>query len=168
MKATAAAMATIRIGASPAPFRALADIGPDSEGQIHAGGNWAAVTLEFAGRGRFAFDVPAATGYNLTPVRIITIGALRRFWEQRPDSERPLREWHAKTNMARWRNPVEVKATFPQVDFVKVSSGNTVFVFNITRAYRLIAAIHFDYPRVFVLRVLTHSEYDLDNWKSEL
>src|ERR1700733_11944450 len=99
-------------------------------------------------------------GYILNPVRVIMIGALKRFWQDHPDAESPLKEWYVKTNFARWTNPAEVKATFPQVDFVKVNSGNTVFVFNITRAYRLIAAIHFDYPRVFVLRVLTHGEYD--------
>jgi mRNA interferase HigB len=101
-------------------------------------------------------------------VRIITIGALRRFWESHADAEGPLREWYAKTDWAEWKNPAEVKATSPQVDWVKVRSGNTVFVFNITRAYRLIAAIHFDYPRVFVLRILTHREYDRDQWKDEL
>jgi mRNA interferase HigB len=107
-------------------------------------------------------------GYNLNPVRIITIGALKRFWESHPDAQSPLTDWYAKTVRAEWKNPAEVKATFPQVDLVKVSSGNTVFVFNITRAYRLIAAIHFDYPRLFVLRILTHREYDRDYWKTDL
>ena len=99
---------------------------------------------------------------------MITIGALKAFWANYSDAEGPLKEWYVKTNFARWKNPADVKATFPQVDFVKVKSGNTVFVFNITRAYRLIAAIHFDYPRVFVLRVLTHRQYDVDRWKAEL
>lgn len=101
-------------------------------------------------------------------MRVIAIGALRRFWELHPDSESALKDWYAKTEWAQWRNPVELKATFPQIDFVKVKSGNTVFVFNITRAFRLIAAIHFDYPRVFVLRILTHGEYDINRWKDEL
>jgi mRNA interferase HigB len=44
-----------------------------------------------------------------------------------------------------------------------------VAVFNIHgNKYRLIAAIHYDYPRVFVLRVLTHREYDTNRWKKEL
>ena len=114
------------------------------------------------------FDNPSLTGYNLTSVRIITIGLLKRFWERHPTAENPLREWYAKTNFADWRNPVDVAATFPQVDRVQVRSGNTVFVFNITRAFRLIAAIHFDFPRVFVLRILTHREYDDNRWKNEL
>jgi mRNA interferase HigB len=101
-------------------------------------------------------------------VRIITIGALKQFWHIHPDSEKPLKDWYVKTDWAQWRTPADVKDTFRQVDFVKVKSGNTVFVFNITRAYRLIAAIHFDYPRVFVLRILTHREYDRDQWKDQL
>ena len=56
-----------------------------------------------------------------------------------------------------------------RVDFVKVDSGNTVAVFDITNnKYRLGAAIHYDYPRVFVLRVMTHPEYDRNRWKQEL
>ena len=101
-------------------------------------------------------------------MRVITIGTLRRFWEKHSESEAPLKDWYAKTEMARWRNPADVKATFPQVDSVKVRSGNNVFVFNITRAYRLIAAIHFDFPRVFVLRILNHRQYDRGRWKEEL
>jgi len=32
----------------------------------------------------------------------------------------------------------------------------------------LIAAIHFNTGVVYVLRLLTHEEYDLDRWKNEL
>ena len=101
-------------------------------------------------------------------MRVLSLGALRQFWEDHADAEARLKEWYAKAERAEWKNPADVRATFPQVDFVKVRSGNTVFIFNITRAYRLIAAIHFDYPRAFVLRILTHWEYDQDNWKDEL
>jgi mRNA interferase HigB len=34
--------------------------------------------------------------------------------------------------------------------------------------YRLIAALHYDYARAFVLRVMTHREYDKARWKEEL
>jgi mRNA interferase HigB len=101
-------------------------------------------------------------------VRVITIGALKRFWERHPDSQGPLKDWYAKTGLARWKKPPDVKDTFRQVDFVRVRSGNAVFVFNITRACRLIAAVHFDYPRVFVWRILTHRDYDSNQWKEQL
>jgi mRNA interferase HigB len=34
--------------------------------------------------------------------------------------------------------------------------------------YRLITAIHYDKLRVYVLRVFTHKEYDVENWQEEL
>ena len=34
--------------------------------------------------------------------------------------------------------------------------------------YRMIAAIHYDFPRVFVLRIFGHKEYDKNYWKDEL
>jgi mRNA interferase HigB len=42
-------------------------------------------------------------------------------------------------------------------------------VFNICgNAYRLICAIHYNTGKVFLLRFLTHAEYDKDRWKDEL
>jgi len=44
-----------------------------------------------------------------------------------------------------------------------------VAVFDIANNnYRLVAAIHYDYSRVFVLRIFDHAEYDLNYWKEEL
>lgn len=34
--------------------------------------------------------------------------------------------------------------------------------------FRLIAAIHYNTGKVFVLRVLTHKEYDAERWKDQL
>jgi mRNA interferase HigB len=101
-------------------------------------------------------------------MRVITRGTLVRYWGVHPETEAPLREWYRKAEAARWRNPAGVRGTFPQVDRVTVRSGNTLYVFNVGRAHRLVAAIHFDYPRVFVLRLMGHGEYDLDRWKDEL
>jgi mRNA-degrading endonuclease HigB of HigAB toxin-antitoxin module len=65
--------------------------------------------------------------------------------------------------------PADLRQTFNDVDTVAVSSGSQVYVFNIQRnEHRLIAAIHFDRGRVYVLRVLTHKDYDKQRWKDEL
>jgi mRNA interferase HigB len=48
---------------------------------------------------------------------------------------------------------------------------NAVCVFDLghgKNSYRLIAAVHFNTQIVFVLRLLTHAEYDKNEWKSEL
>ena len=86
------------------------------------------------------------------------------------DSCNPLRLWYAKTKSAAWETPADVKQTFgANVDFVKVASGNNVAVFDIGgNKYRLVAAIHYDHGRVFVLRVMTHREYERQRWKAEL
>ena len=103
-------------------------------------------------------------------MRIIKPSTLRRFWQTRRDAERELAKWLRITGAAAWTSPAEVKRSFgARVDFVKVASGNTAAVFDIANNnYRLIAAIHYDYPRVFVLRILTHKEYDTNLWKEEL
>ena len=105
-------------------------------------------------------------------MRIISRKKLREFWSWREYSNAalPLRQWYAATGSAKWKSPAEVRRTFGgSVDFVKVRSGNTLGVFDIGgNKYRLIAAIHYDFGRVFVLRVLTHPEYDQNYWKYEL
>lgn len=44
-----------------------------------------------------------------------------------------------------------------------------MILFNIAgNKYRLITAIHFNRRTVYVLRVLTHAKYDMEDWKGEL
>jgi mRNA interferase HigB len=44
-----------------------------------------------------------------------------------------------------------------------------VVMFNIHgNDFRLICAIHYNTAKVFLLRFLSHAEYDKDRWKSEL
>jgi mRNA interferase HigB len=105
-------------------------------------------------------------------MRIISRRRLREFWSLpgHADAHEPLRQWYATTKAAQWQNPARVKLTFgATVDFVKVASGTTVAVFDIGgNKYRLVAALHYDYGRAFVLRVMTHREYDKARWKEEL
>ena len=111
-------------------------------------------------------------------MRIITRRRLREFSvpPNRRDAARPLREWEDLASVAAWTTPADVKATFgKRVDFVETrKTGNTVAVFDIAgNKYRLIAAIHYLKPfpelgRVYVLRILTHAEYDRNQWKAEL
>lgn len=111
-------------------------------------------------------------------VRVISKTRLREFWTARPaqaDAERPLSLWYDIVSEAAWKSPAEMKQIFgANVDLVKVGSGNTVFVFDIHgNKYRLIAAIHFlrhryENGRVYVLRILTHAEYDKEEWKLQL
>ena len=108
-------------------------------------------------------------------MRIISRKRLRDFWEYEAAAEAPLRHWYKVTRQARWRTFVEARQTFGHADQIKVNSGNTVTVFNAGgNKYRLITAVH--YPktahqkegRVYILRVLTHAEYDDATWRLKL
>ena len=101
--------------------------------------------------------------------RIITQKRLREYAARHPTARASLLHWEKVVLAANWSSPSDLKRTFNDVDAVKVGSGNTVYVFNIERnAHRLIAAIHYNTGLVFVLRLLTHREYDQEHWKVEL
>ena len=111
-------------------------------------------------------------------MRIISEKRLDEFCESDPsrrDAKRPLTLWKNAVKSAAWANPANVKQTFGKnVDFVKSDNGSDLVVFNVhANHYRLIAAIHYlprhvRKGRVYVLRILTHEEYDANRWKKEL
>jgi len=101
--------------------------------------------------------------------RIISPKRLTDYAAQYPTAEPSLRHWAKVAGQSDWRTPADLKAAFNDVDPVTVASGRTVYVFNIERnRHRLIAAIHFNTGMVYVLRLMTHKEYDRDRWKDEL
>lgn len=102
-------------------------------------------------------------------MRVIKTSRVREFWTRHRRAKTSLEQWLAKTRAAQWTRFEDVRATFAGADEVKVSSGRKVVVFNIAgNNYRLITAIHYDRRKVFVLRFLTHAEYDKYRWKDEL
>jgi mRNA interferase HigB len=104
-------------------------------------------------------------------VRILTWRALREFGNKWPAAVNPLREWYKLTLQATWRNFADLKATFGQTDRVKVGSGQTVCVFDIGgNKFRLVAFVSYAKAKVYVLRVMTHKEYDKGDqrWKDDL
>lgn len=57
----------------------------------------------------------------------------------------------------------ELRQIFPSADFV-----SNFTIFNVGgNNYRLITYVDYEYKIVFVRAVLTHAEYDKDNWKNE-
>jgi len=96
-------------------------------------------------------------------VWIISRKRLTEFWKKHSAAEAPLRSWHSVVKAAEWLSFDEVRSTFRSAD----QYGNCV-VFNIGgNNFRLIAAIHYNTGKLFVLHVLTHREYDRGNWKSD-
>jgi mRNA interferase HigB len=76
--------------------------------------------------------------------------------------------WHSVAKAAKWKNFADARASMRHADQITVKSGRTVTVFNLGDAYRLITAIHYNRERIYVLRVLTHADYDKEGWKDTL
>lgn len=100
-------------------------------------------------------------------MRVISKSRLRQFWElpDYEDAEGPLRAWytHVSNRTVSWHSWGDVKA-----EIGTASSVGNCTVFNIGgNKYRLIARILFPSQKVFVLKVMTHGEYDENKWQRE-
>jgi mRNA interferase HigB len=96
-------------------------------------------------------------------MRIITKRTLREFWERHSTSKLPLMLWYENISKQNFYNLVELRQVFPHADSV----GNFT-VFNIGgNKYRLITYINYQQQLVFIRNVLTHSEYNQENWKND-
>jgi mRNA interferase HigB len=99
-------------------------------------------------------------------MRVISRARLRAFWEQpgREDAKEPLLAWYHIASDADWQSWADMAAVFPKASLV----GNCV-VFNIGgNKYRLATRIIYAKHRVYVLKVMTHAEYDdQKKWQKE-
>jgi mRNA interferase HigB len=94
-------------------------------------------------------------------MHVISRKALRKFWEQYPDSESALSRWFKIMQWSDFNGIEALRATFPSADKV-----GDLIVFNIGgNKYRLIASIHFNRGKVYIRHVLTHRDYDRGTWK---
>ena len=96
---------------------------------------------------------------------VISRSRLREFW-QTPgcdDAEKLLAAWYKVAVAATWAKFADVKSVFGSVDLV-----GSCLVFDIgNNRYRLIARINYKSHRVYVLKVMTHKEYDKKKWVDE-
>ncbi len=96
-------------------------------------------------------------------MHIVSKKMLREFWQENKDAEMPLDIWFKTAQKASWQSLAEVREDFPHADSVE-----TCTVFNIGgNKYRLITYINYRIQKVYTLHVLTHKEYDRDNWKAD-
>ncbi len=100
-------------------------------------------------------------------MRVISKARLKRFWETPGfgDAEGPLRAWytHVNSKTVSWQSWANVKADFGSGSLV----GGCV-VFNVGgNKYRLVVRILYVSQKVFVLKIMTHEEYDEDKWKEQ-
>jgi mRNA interferase HigB len=94
-------------------------------------------------------------------MRIIAESRLKRMAEGHGDCIHQVAAWIRVVRAVRWQNLAEVRTTYRHADLV-----GDLTVFNIKgNDYRLIAGIDYQWGRVYVKHLLTHAEYDTDEWK---
>jgi mRNA interferase HigB len=94
-------------------------------------------------------------------VHIITRKRLIDFAHKHPDARSPLDHWHAIISKTEYVSFADLRTTFPSVDQV-----GRFTVFNIGgNKYRLVVAIHYNRKKVYIRHVLTHAEYNRDQWR---
>lgn len=94
-------------------------------------------------------------------MKLISNRALREFSEAYPLAAPPLQGWRKIIEKNTFTNWAELKSAFCAVDKV---GNKTVFDIGGNK-YRIIAHVRFEKQIVYINAVLTHTEYDKDNWK---
>jgi mRNA interferase HigB len=91
------------------------------------------------------------------------MGRLKAFWERHASAEMPLRAWYQVASHATWRSLNDVHQTFPSADLVQ-----RLTIFNIGgNAFRLITRVEYQRQEIYIRHVLTHAEYDKEDWKRD-
>ncbi|NJO39854.1 MAG: type II toxin-antitoxin system HigB family toxin [Cyanobacteria bacterium CRU_2_1] len=96
-------------------------------------------------------------------MRVISRRTLREFWEKHSKAQSGLLLWYERISKAKFQTFNELRQIFPSADLV-----SNFTVFNISgNNYRLITFIDYEYQMVFIRAVLTHAEYDKEDWKND-
>jgi mRNA interferase HigB len=94
-------------------------------------------------------------------MHVIAKPALTQFWMRHPDAESSLRTWFRIMKKETFVDFASLRAMFASADYV-----DGLIVFNIGgNKYRLIADVRYNQHKVYILHVLTHTEYDRNDWK---
>ncbi len=94
-------------------------------------------------------------------MHLITRKRLNDFAHDHPDTRTALEYWYRDMKRRNFASLAEVRTVFPTADKV---GKRTVFNIGGNKA-RLITAIHYNRRKVYIRAVLTHAEYDQNQWK---
>ncbi len=99
-------------------------------------------------------------------MRLVGQDVLAKGMARHADTRKWLAAWAATVEDAEWSSLDEVRADYPSADGVQLASQLIVTVFNVRgNAYRLLTQINYRQQIVLVLELLTHAEYDKQQWK---
>ena len=86
---------------------------------------------------------------------------LLKLTARRPDAEIEALDWYRIANSADWSCFADVRRTFPCADLI-----GEVLVFDLGHnRYRLITTVFFGAREIYIKALLTHKEYDREEWK---
>jgi mRNA interferase HigB len=94
-------------------------------------------------------------------VNVISKRGLRKLIDKHTSTEAELLEWYRIAQAAEWTCLTDVRIAFPSADL-----GGQVLVFNVGHnRFRLIVTVFFPTREIYVKALLTHKEYDQEEWK---
>ena len=94
-------------------------------------------------------------------MHVIKKATLTAFWRRHAAAEQPLRNWFTLMRRGTFTDFASVRAVWGSADYV-----DGLVVFNVGgNNFRLIVNIEYGRGRVYILHVLTHAEYDRNDWK---
>ena len=101
-------------------------------------------------------------------MRVISKKRLQDFWQDLPAAKTSLEQWYKVVSGAKWRHFAELRRTFNHADLATTNKGYPVVIFDVGgNKYRIISAVHYDRGICYVLRVLTHKQYESNKWKRD-
>ncbi len=94
-------------------------------------------------------------------MNVISRRTLKEFAAAHADAAEELDRWFAVTRKAQWRSLLDLRQTFADADQFR-----SLLIFNIRHnTYRLIVKVDYRAKLLMVKTLLTHKEYDREEWK---
>ena len=90
-------------------------------------------------------------------MRIFASSTLKKYWDNEPNAEQPLKAWLSVAEKAKWNNHNELKKQFGKASIINKKR----VVFNIKgNDYTLIVDLEYVKKLIFIVWIGTHAEYD--------
>ena len=94
-------------------------------------------------------------------MNVISKRGLRKLIAKHPETEMEALDWYRVAVAADWSCFADVRATLQAADMI-----GEVLIFNVGHnRYRLITTVFFATREIYVKALLTHKEYDREEWK---